>query len=47
MLVVVFVLFTKVAVYESKLVIMRYFNSIIVCALENQNSKDGRKEIQM
>lgn len=42
MLVVVFVLFTEAVVHENKLVIMGYLNSIILCALENQNLKDRR-----
>lgn len=47
MLVVVFVLFTEAAVYENKLVILGYCNSVIPCDLDIQNSQHGRKEIQM
>lgn len=47
MLVVVFILFTGAAVHGNMGVVMGYFNSIIPCAFEKQNSKNGRKGIQI
>lgn len=46
MLVVIFVVFTEVAGYGNKLVIMGHSNSVIPCALGSQNTQYRRKEIQ-